>query len=619
MSPQSPGGTRTKGAAGGSLRRICPDGSAGRTTRPFAQGYPRGVLAIAALLIALVAPPVPLAADDHAVAEDEQSPAVPLGVPTVDASLVAISPLWSIDPPSPDPTGITFISDSDRLLVSDSEVDEVALFQDVNLYTMTRAGALSDTGVTEPYSSEPSGVTHDSSSGVLYVADDAAKRVHMIVPGPDGRFGTPDDTVTSFGTACFGSTDPEGIAVDPVTGDLYLVDGTHDAVFRVSPGTDAIYDGADDVVSSFDVGEVGAIGPEGIAYDGLNGNLLVVDGNLVYEFSRTGVLVRLITITAAGLKRSSGIVLAPATSGSGWNMFVTDRGVDNSADPLENDGYLAELSLDIAAPAAPPPVANPGATVPACGPGGSVLDDDGDTHEAAIEAIRLASITFGCDSQGIVYCPQRFVIRAQMASFLSRALSLPPASSDYFTDDNGNTHEDAINRVAEAGITVGCAVGQYCPADGVTRAQMASFLARALDLLLLQPKPRPTTTNGEALDAQSALDACADPLQCAANRSISADAEFHIKEGAELAGWSSASPTERNQLLDAGTRTEFRVNGGDPLASVETLIVDQSDVARKDHSFQFPSNLVGPLEVEVSWYELGVLVGRVVLTVEISP
>ena len=50
-----------------------------------------------------------------------------------------------------------------------------------------------------------------------------------------------------------------------------------------------------------------------------------------------------------------------------------------------------------------------------------------------------------------------------MATFLARALDLPPASSDHFTDDNGTAHEDNINRLFEAGITTGCTATKFCP------------------------------------------------------------------------------------------------------------------------------------------------------------
>jgi hypothetical protein len=89
-------------------------------------------------------------------------------------------------------------------------------------------------------------------------------------------------------------------------------------------------------------------------------------------------------------------------------------------------------------------------------------------------------ITKGCGKT--TFCPRDEVSRAQMATFLVRALGLPPASEDRFSDDDGTTHEDNINRLAQAGITTGCGGNKFCPDEPVTRAQMASFLARALDL-----------------------------------------------------------------------------------------------------------------------------------------
>ena len=53
--------------------------------------------------------------------------------------------------------------------------------------------------------------------------------------------------------------------------------------------------------------------------------------------------------------------------------------------------------------------------------------------------------------------PDVAVTREQMASFLVRALRLPPATRDYFTDDESSQHESAINAIAAAGITGGCA------------------------------------------------------------------------------------------------------------------------------------------------------------------
>ena len=99
---------------------------------------------------------------------------------------------------------------------------------------------------------------------------------------------------------------------------------------------------------------------------------------------------------------------------------------------------------------------------------------------ADIEWLVDAHITAGCSASR--FCPNATVSRGQMASFLSRALDLPAAGRDYFRDDGSSVHQSDINRIAAAGIATGCAVGRFCPTATVTRAEMASFLTRALSL-----------------------------------------------------------------------------------------------------------------------------------------
>ena len=117
---------------------------------------------------------------------------------------------------------------------------------------------------------------------------------------------------------------------------------------------------------------------------------------------------------------------------------------------------------------------------------GSFLDDGGSVHELNVEALAAAGITQGCNPpDNTNYCPAAVTTRAQMATLLARALDLPPTDADYFNDDAGLVHEADINALAAAGITQGCNPPDntnYCPATATTRAQMATFLVRALDL-----------------------------------------------------------------------------------------------------------------------------------------
>ena len=116
---------------------------------------------------------------------------------------------------------------------------------------------------------------------------------------------------------------------------------------------------------------------------------------------------------------------------------------------------------------------------------GTFVDDDGSTHETDIDWIAARDITLGCNPpENDRYCPDDPVTRAQMATFLTRALDLDPSNNNAFTDDNSSTHEADIQALAAAGITKGCnppTNDSFCPEDPVTRAQMATFIHRAMD------------------------------------------------------------------------------------------------------------------------------------------
>lgn len=103
------------------------------------------------------------------------------------------------------------------------------------------------------------------------------------------------------------------------------------------------------------------------------------------------------------------------------------------------------------------------------------------THAVNICRLVAAEITAGLTPT--TYGPRGDVTREQMATFLARALGLQPVANNIFDDVvTGSTHAGNINAIAAAGITQGRRPGVYDPRASVTRAEMATFLARAADL-----------------------------------------------------------------------------------------------------------------------------------------
>lgn len=115
---------------------------------------------------------------------------------------------------------------------------------------------------------------------------------------------------------------------------------------------------------------------------------------------------------------------------------------------------------------------------------GSIEDIAESVFEVDIEWLAEQGIAIACNQNETSYCPSHAITRGEMATMMARALDLAASPTDFFTDDNESDHEDDINAMAAAGVTLGCdATGsKYCPEDTLTRAQMASFFARAFEL-----------------------------------------------------------------------------------------------------------------------------------------
>ena len=111
--------------------------------------------------------------------------------------------------------------------------------------------------------------------------------------------------------------------------------------------------------------------------------------------------------------------------------------------------------------------------------------DPAGVHAADIDALFAAGVTEGCSGEPLRFCPAEAVTRAQMATLLARALELPEAPAAGFTDvDPAGVHAADMDALFAAGVTEGCSGEplRFCPAEAVTRAQMATLLARALEL-----------------------------------------------------------------------------------------------------------------------------------------
>lgn len=276
-------------------------------------------------------------------------------VTTLSAGLVKMTLTSKWSPPSPDPMGAAYIPSSNRLMISDSEVDEMAMFKRVNVYETTLSGSVTSTFLTTSFSREPAGIAYNPSNRHLFISDDDLAKVFELDPGADGKYFTKDDKRTSFNTKASRSIDAEGITFG--NGYLYIADGLSSEIYEFRPGANGRFDGerpaGDDQVSHFDTKALGILDPETVEFNSTSGTLYITGhgANKVIETTTSGELLEVIDISFLHATNPSGMAYAPSSLNPGvMNLYIVARGVDNNSNGKENDGKMYEISIQY-----PPP------------------------------------------------------------------------------------------------------------------------------------------------------------------------------------------------------------------------------------------------------------------------
>jgi uncharacterized protein YjiK len=259
-------------------------------------------------------------------------------------TLVNLTHTSGYSPPSPDPSGLAYLSGSNSLLISDGEVNEMPqYFTGFNLFQTALSGNLIGTLSTISFSNEPTGAAYNPANNYLYITDDSGDRgVFELNPGLDELYNTNDDIITYFNMGS--SSDPEGIAFGQ--GHLYVVDGVSEEVYIINLGPNGVLD-QNDSTTQFDVSALGLKDPEGVEYDPDNGHLYILSSRdeAIAETETDGTLLRYLDITSLNSIKAAGLAYAPAsTNPTARNLYIIDRAIDNGPDPNENDGVLFEVS-----------------------------------------------------------------------------------------------------------------------------------------------------------------------------------------------------------------------------------------------------------------------------------
>ena len=103
-----------------------------------------------------------------------------------------------------------------------------------------------------------------------------------------------------------------------------------------------------------------------------------------------------------------------------------------------------------------------------------------------VERLADLEITVGCTEDPLKFCPDVNLTRAQVASWVARAFDLESDESQGFVDAVGSVHEANINAVVAAGVMSGCSTSpkNFCLTDTVTKGEMARYVYAARNVSL---------------------------------------------------------------------------------------------------------------------------------------
>ncbi len=187
------------------------------------------------------------------------------------------------------------------------------------------------------------------------------------------------------------------------------------------------------------------------------------------------------------LHKRDGVSSPPA----GWTVYGDNTDHNNRANVPQGSAYLFKLRTaaqqtqqPVVQPPPPPPPDDPEPPEPPPAPAPEFADvDEGSVHAESIEEVAALGITSG--TSATMFSPSEPVSRAQMASFVARTWEAagrecPSSGASYFDDvPAGSTHAAGIDCVSALGVARGTAERMFSPSEPVSRAQMATFLANA--------------------------------------------------------------------------------------------------------------------------------------------
>ena len=236
------------------------------------------------------------------------------------------------------PTGLTFSPNANVFLVLEARTPDQEPATDSDVILVDHLGDMTGSVRIAAMISDTINVAFDSKANRLLMLQSDENTLIIVNARTNGEPST--DPPNMIPTDGFNLQDPQGITVDPTSGDLFILDSSGPRILRIIPDPVQDLDGAQ--ISEIDLSNTGLVGLRGIAFDPVSGNLQIMDPNekRLYEVSEKGVIVANRDFSELGVREPQGMTYAPSgdqtDDPSKMSLYIATSGIS---------GQILEISM----------------------------------------------------------------------------------------------------------------------------------------------------------------------------------------------------------------------------------------------------------------------------------
>ena len=253
------------------------------------------------------------------------------------------------------PAGIAYSSNADALFVIDV-TGHTSTDNTTTIHLMSPFEERLGTWTLPVYIDKPINMAHDQRGSRLLLFDSAGGDLISIQTTENGRLDT--SSLTRIEAGRLGAWQPRGLAVDPKSGDVYILDSAVPQIIVIEPDGDLDLESAkadrDGRITEIELDELDSTALSGIAINPENEHIYLLNPSEqeVYELTETGNLLGTHDLADTELANPQALVFAPSTDQTDdagqISLFVADgdRLVADTpqAPPTRNEnGYFPPL------------------------------------------------------------------------------------------------------------------------------------------------------------------------------------------------------------------------------------------------------------------------------------